>query len=133
ELGSMAVRLVHNPDYERGMSSSIRVGLVALGPGLDAFVICLGDMPHVSAAHIDALIAAFDLAGRSRVCVPTYDGQRGNPVLWPIQWLLPLQSLQGDDGARQYLDVTILEEVPVKDAGVLLDVDTPGDLATLSH
>jgi molybdenum cofactor cytidylyltransferase len=44
------------------MASSLRTGLAALPADTDAVVVVLGDMPFVSAAHIDRLIAAFDPA-----------------------------------------------------------------------
>ncbi|MFQ5936356.1 MAG: NTP transferase domain-containing protein, partial [Acidiferrobacterales bacterium] len=79
-LADEPVTFTYNPDYAEGMSSSLRRGLAALPEEADAFLICLADMPQVSAAHIDPLIAAFEPTQGREICVPTFRGQRGNPV-----------------------------------------------------
>jgi molybdenum cofactor cytidylyltransferase len=132
-LAGLDVRLAHNPDFADGMSTSLRVGLAALGDA-DGALICLGDMPRVSAAHLDAIIAAFDPGRGAGIVVPTFERKRGNPVLWARRYFAEMSSLTGDVGARSLLDrhtddVLLL---PVADAGVLLDVDTPDALAALS-
>ena len=121
------MRLVHNPDYAQGLSTSLMAGLAALPPQVDGAIVCLGDMPQVSAALIDRLLAAFDPERGSLVVVPTIEGKRGNPVVWSRRFVPDLMALEGDVGARHliaaYADV--VAEVPVDDAAALLDVDTP--------
>jgi hypothetical protein len=84
------------------MASSLRAGLRALPADTDAVVVVLGDMPFVSAAHIDRLIAAFDPA-RGNIVVPMKDGRRGNPIVWPRAYFAEMQQVQGDVGARELL------------------------------
>ena len=91
----------------------------------------LADMPFVSATHIDRLIAAFNpLEGRS-ICVPTFNGKRGNPVLWGRELFPDMRGISGDVGAKHLIGANgdLLVEVPMPDAGVLRDVDTPASLA----
>ena len=98
---------------------------------LTALWFLLGDMPFVSAAHIDRLIAAFNpLEGRS-ICVPTFNGKRGNPVLWGRELFAEIGGVSGDVGAKHLIGANgdLLVEVPMPDAGVLRDVDTPDSLA----
>ena len=88
-------------------------------------------MPFVSAAHIDRLIAAFNpLEGRS-ICVPTFNGKRGNPVLWGRELFAEMGGVSGDVGAKHLIGANgdLLVEVPMPDEGVLHDVDTPASLA----
>ena len=73
---------VHNPDYADGLSTSLRRGIEALPDDVDGAVVLLADMPAVDAAVVDRLIAAFDPAGGTLIVVPTFEGKRGNPVLW---------------------------------------------------
>ncbi len=124
------VEFAHNRYYARGLSSSLRCGLKALDPALDGALICLGDMPWVSTADLDALIAAFARKGRP-ICVPVRGSRRGNPVLWPAHHFGELRALQGDLGGRGLLRRYAREVVRVAmpDAGVMRDVDTPLDLA----
>jgi len=132
-LGRRELAFAHNPAPAAGLSASLRAGLPALGEKLDGAVICLGDMPWVRAEHIEALIAAFEASGRRSICVPTWDRKRGNPVLWPARHFAEIAALVGDAGARALLDAHADEVcyVPVADAGVTLDVDSPDALAAL--
>ncbi len=136
-LAGLAVDCVHNPDYAQGLSTSLRRGLAALPAETDGVVVCLGDMPRVEAAAIDRLIAAFNpLEGRA-ICVPTWDGKRGNPVLFASRFLAEMQEIAGDVGARHLIGEypELVAEVAMDQTGaghgVLLDVDTPEALAAL--
>lgn len=132
-LAGRDVRFAHNAAFGAGLSTSLRAGLAALGGELDAALVCLADMPRVRAAHVDALIAAFEASGGRAIAAPRFEGRRGNPVLWPARFLPALAALPGDAGARALLDAHAGEVcyVPVADAGVVLDVDTPEALAAL--
>jgi CTP:molybdopterin cytidylyltransferase MocA len=59
-LAGQGLVFAHNPDFDAGLSSSLHRGLAALPEHVDGVVVCLGDMPRVSAVVIDRLIAAFD-------------------------------------------------------------------------
>lgn len=125
---------VHNPNYAQGLSTSLKAGLRALPPGLDGVLVALGDMPRVTAAHIDRLIAAFNpLEGRA-IIVPTCDGKRGNPVLWSAEFLPAMLALEGDRGAKPLFTefADRLAEVEVGDSAVLLDIDTPEKLTEVT-
>ncbi len=130
--GSYAV-LVHNPDYATGLSTSLRRGVAALPEAVDGVVICLGDMPRVSAAVIDRLIAAFDpLEGRA-ICVSTWQGKRGNPVLIARRFFAEIQAISGDLGAKSLIGEypEAVCEVAMPDDSVTHDVDTPEALAAV--
>ena len=129
-LAGRDVRFAHNRRHASGMASSLRCGLRALGPDSEGALICLGDMPWVRATDLDALIAAFARAARP-ICVPVRGRRRGNPVLWPARHFAALSALAGDVGGRSLLlrHARELLRVPVADAGVSSDVDTPADLA----
>jgi molybdenum cofactor cytidylyltransferase len=93
----------------------------------------LGDMPQVRPSHIHSLVSAFEVEGRAAICVPTYAGRRGNPVLWGADYLPDLLRLTGDAGGRTLLAryAARVREVEMPDNGVLIDVDRPNDLAAL--
>jgi len=128
------ITVVHNPDYNQGLSTSLARGLAAVPAECDGALICLGDMPRVRAAHLDRLIDAFNpVEGRS-ICVPTYQGKRGNPVLFSRRFFAEMASVSGDVGARHLIGEhdDQLVEVEMGDSGVLLDVDSPEALAALT-
>lgn len=127
------ITFVHADDYSAGLSASLKAGLQALPADVDGFAVILGDMPRVTAAHIDRLIAAYSPADGRTICVATHRGRRGNPVLWDRRYIEEMLSLTGDAGARSLLTnhAEQLCEVEMPDAGVLLDVDTPEALPAL--
>jgi molybdenum cofactor cytidylyltransferase len=129
-LAGLRVRFVHNPDYAAGLSTSLKAGLPALPPEADGVIVCLGDMPQVTAVLIDRMLEAFDPARGALVVVPTIEGKRGNPVVWSRRFFPDLMTLEGDVGARHliatYADA--VAEVPLEDSAALTDVDTPDAL-----
>jgi molybdenum cofactor cytidylyltransferase len=133
-LTGRAVRFVDNPDYAAGMSTSLRCGVRALAAdGVTGALIALGDMPHLKAAHIEALVHAFDPDHGHAICVPTFERRRGNPVLFAARFFDEMDALRGDVGARAVIEAhaSDVASVAMEDDGVLLDVDTPAALTAL--
>ena len=94
-------------------------------------LVLLGDMPRIEAAHLDAIIAAFASEAGAAIVVLSYQGQRGNPVLWPAELFGQMLALEGDVGA-QLLTAKHAQQVREIDLGtdaVLTDIDTPEALA----
>ena len=134
-LAGAGVRLVHNPAYREGLSGSIRAGLAALPESAEAAVICLGDMPLVASRHVDKLVAAFDPAEGREICVPVFEGKRGNPVLFARRFFEVMAAIRGDVGARRLIGEheEHVCEVAMDDRAVLLDVDSPQALAEIEE
>ena len=118
-------RVVINPDYANGMSTSIQAGLHAIDS--DAAIIVLGDQPFVMPETIDALIDAYRRTKPS-VVVPTYNGFRGNPVLVDASLFPEMMQIRGDIGCRAIFGDHSVTTVAVKDRGVITDIDTPEDI-----
>ena len=132
-LAGLPVTFVHNPNFAEGLSTSLKAGIAAVPAEADGVVVCLGDMPQVSAALIDKLIAAFDPERGALVAIPTIAGKRGNPVLWSRRFFPDLMTVEGDVGARHLIGGygEAVVEVPVEDAAALTDVDTPEALTAV--
>ncbi|MEZ5852623.1 MAG: molybdopterin-binding/glycosyltransferase family 2 protein [Hyphomicrobiaceae bacterium] len=132
-LDGLDATVVHNCDFAEGLSSSLKAGLKALPPGLDGVVVALGDMPRITAGHIDKLIAAFAPKEGRAIVVPVHDGKRGNPVLFSADLVAEMLALTGDIGAKPLIGQHA-EEVAEVDLGsdaIFIDVDTPDALARL--
>lgn len=132
-LDGLDVTFVHNADYASGMASSLRAGIAAVGDVAGALV-CLGDMPRVTAAHLARLIAAFEVASdEGAVIVPTCERKRGNPVLWGRRRFGEIATLTGDVGARGIIERNAdrVTWLAIDDPAILVDVDTPEALAKL--
>ncbi|MBX6324061.1 MAG: nucleotidyltransferase family protein, partial [Rhodospirillaceae bacterium] len=125
--------LVHNPDHAEGISASLKRGLAAVPAEADGALVCLADMPLVGPATLDRLIAAFNPVEGRTICVPTWNGKRGNPVLWARRFFPEMAQLSGDVGARHLIGehADLVCEVAMPDDSVLTDVDTPEALAAL--
>jgi molybdenum cofactor cytidylyltransferase len=82
-------------------------------------------MPEVSGKIIDQLIAAFNPEENRLICVPVYQGQRGNPVVLARRFFSEMYELSGDKGAREFLDqyADLVCEVEVNDESILHDID----------
>ncbi len=127
-LQGLKVRIVHNPRYAEGLSTSLKTGLDALGAAADGAVICLGDMPDIAAKHVGPLVAGFDPEAGREIGVPTHRGKRGNPVLWGRRFFQEMHEISGDVGARHLIGAneSLVYEVEFEDTGMLMDLDTPG-------
>ncbi|CEJ13666.1 Molybdenum cofactor cytidylyltransferase [bacterium YEK0313] len=130
-LDDLGVRFVHNPDFAQGLSTSLKAGLAAIGPDIDAVVVMLGDMPRVGADLVRKLADAYSPADGHHVVVPTAAGRRGNPVLWGRRFFAELAKVSGDQGGRAVLAAhpEAVVEVDVGSDSVHLDVDTREALA----
>jgi molybdenum cofactor cytidylyltransferase len=126
-LVGLPVTFVHNPNFADGLSTSLKAGIAAVPPEADGAIVTLGDMPQVTSALIDRLIAAFDPGRGALVVIPTIEGKRGNPVLWSRRFFPDLMAVEGDVGARHLIGsyAEAVTEVPLDDAAALIDVDTP--------
>ena len=112
-------RVVMNPDFAQGMSTSIHAGLRAI-PHADRAMIVLADQPFVRTSTFDALIAT---AGT--VVAPQYKGFRGNPVIVDRSLFDEMMEIRGDVGCRAIFGSHEVTKVIVDDAGVVQDIDTP--------
>lgn len=111
-------------DYAEGMGHSIAAGIGAVPQEWQAAIICLGDMPLISADLLRTMAAS---ASPSLILIPSFEGRRGNPVLWGRDHFPRLSELRGDAGARSIfpqLGVHITT-LPWKDENIFRDFDTP--------
>lgn len=118
-------RFVVAPNWAEGMGASLAAGVRAVPADWTGALVCLGDMPFVSAKLLVRLATALD--GPDAVAVPVHEGRRGNPVGWGRAWFARLAALGGDAGGRGLLADAQPIEVPA-DAAIHRDLDTPGDL-----
>jgi molybdenum cofactor cytidylyltransferase len=124
--------LVYNPDAHTGMASSLRVGLRALRPEIEAAVVLVGDQPLVGSRTIAALLRAWRREGsRPAVAVSKRHKKWTPPVVLAREMWEELYALKGDAGARQILDghPELLDTVPAP--ARTDDIDTPEDYAKI--
>jgi molybdenum cofactor cytidylyltransferase len=110
-----------------GMGDSIAAG-VAARPGAGGWLVMPADMPLVRPATMSAVAAGL---GPHPVAYAQYQGRRGHPVAFGSELFSELVRLSGEEGARRILARFPGQAVEVDDPGVLLDMDTEADLASL--
>jgi molybdenum cofactor cytidylyltransferase len=128
------VRVVINPEYVSGMSTSIRAGLQEIQEDYDHVMIVLADMPFVNAGVIDLLIGRYLTSGCAMGAVRVR-GRRSHPVIFSRRIYPALMQLCGDAGAR-HLFQDPSKEVCLVDLGDAYDdrdIDTPEDYVRLQE
>ncbi|MDO4567543.1 MAG: nucleotidyltransferase family protein [Clostridia bacterium] len=121
-----------NDAPERGISSSIRIGLGALADA-DAAMFCVCDQPLLRPESVERVLDMW-LANPSRIVALAFEGVKGNPVVFPRGFFPELAALAGDRGGsaviRRHPDALLLCEAG--SAAELADADTALELAALA-
>ena len=78
------VRIIHNPDYEKGMTTSFKVGLSVV-KGADAVFLVLGDQLGLRSELLRRMLATLEDLPGALIVSPIHNGRRGHPVLFNAQ------------------------------------------------
>ena len=125
-------KIVYNPDYEKGMFSSIQAAARELGKEYRGFLMLPVDIPLVRAGTIKQIISA--AAGHpDRIIYPVFQGKRGHPPLVPASLIPGILKWDREGGLKTFLasHEELALDIPVDDRFILFDVDTPKDYAEL--
>ncbi|MBA2961709.1 MULTISPECIES: nucleotidyltransferase family protein [Ramlibacter] len=134
-IGQLPITLVRNPSPDEGQASSVRAGLRALSPRLDAVLVALADQPLIGSQDITMLIGAYKKRGDAMMVVPrvaTGDGEPrpGNPIIFDAtlreQWLAGAADL----ACRKWRDAhgELVRWFDTDNRRFGIDIDTPDDL-----
>jgi molybdenum cofactor cytidylyltransferase len=123
-LNGLEVQIAVNLAPEEGQAASVRAGIAALPPSVEAVLIALGDQPLLAPSIIPALLAA-RRASPKLIVAPRYRDGQGNPVLFKREIFPELLRLTGDQGARP-----IIQTEPARVEWVDLDLPMPPDVDT---
>ena len=113
----------------RGLGASLAAG-VAASRDAGGWVVALGDMPFIDATTFRSVVLA--LNGGALIAAPVLrsNNVRGHPVGFARSLREELLALDGDEGARSVIErhKDRVASIPVDDRGIVVDIDTPGDL-----
>ena len=123
------ITVVENPNYARGQLSSLKVALTQAADA-QAIVMHLIDHPQVKAATFRAVVAYYERI-RKPIVITRCKGRRGHPVIFDRSVFQDLLAAPEDQGARVVVnaDPARIAYCDVDDEGVVLDLDTPEDVA----
>ena len=131
KLANRPVKIAINPIYHQGMSTSIVKGLSLVNNRAQAIMVALADQPLINSQTINRLIEE-SLGYDKGIVIPTYQAERGHPVIFASEYKEELLGLKGDIGGRQ----TIKEhpndtlEVIAESKAITMDINTINDYYT---
>lgn len=119
--------IVLNPDYKRGINSSLKTGIAALPPTAVAAVVMLADMPLVTTEMIATLVTRYR-ASEAPLVISDYDGVNAPPMLYDRVLFEELRVMEGEGCGRQVVRRHQTSAVVVAwPVTALTDLDVPGD------
>ena len=130
-LKDLPVKVIHNPNYQQGQSTSIQAGLQTLPQNIGAAVFLLADQPQIPVGVIRALVDSHTQGMQSILAPLVLEDRRANPVLFDRDAFPDLLQLTGDIGGRAIFSKYKVEYIPWHDDILLLDVDNPEDYQRL--
>ena len=129
---------IHNPDYDKGMFSSIKTGIEKTRSysekPIKGVILLPVDYPLINETHYANLYEAW-IVNPEQFAVPCYYGKKGHPLLIPIRAWEEILSYRGGKGLKgitnEYEDRSEILRVEMNDERVLMDMDTPTDYNTV--
>lgn len=127
-VADVPVQTVFNPDYAAGQSTSVQCGVAAVSENVGGAVFLMADTPNVTPAVVRRVVEAHRET-LAPIVIPTYEGQRGNPVLFDRDLFDGIQTISGDVGGRALFEAyrNSIVRVPVDEPGIRQDVNTADD------
>ena len=129
-LDKVDVNVIYNPAYRSGVKTSIDLGIKSVPGFCDGAMIIPADMPNVTAADINKLIASFKKDSEKQLCLFSHKGVKSNPVIWS-KVLYDKADIVPENASQrpvfmEHADYTNVVEV--KGGDKLLDVNFPSDI-----
>lgn len=132
-LNFPAQNRIENPLPDRGMFSSIVCAANWNGwnEKIESYVLALGDQPHLRSDTLRALLE-FHFRHANTICQPFFGDHERHPAILPGWAFKDLKTCQGET-LKDFLKLNSGSAVqyPMDDAGLALDMDTPGDYKLL--
>lgn len=100
------IKIIFNERFREGQTSTIQTGVAACSPQLDAIMVCLADMPLLSASHVGELIRFFNKMSFEHeevICRPRVLGQVGHPVVLHHSFVKEINSCTDPTGCKSVL------------------------------
>ncbi len=128
------LKIVINHSFIEGLSSSLQCGLNAIRRQSEAVMFLLADQPLADAGLINLLLEKFQASDKG-ICVPVYQGKRGNPTIFSRRYYDKLMMIKGDQGGRHLIKAHSQDvlEVRVDVPFYFWDIDTRGDVEKIER
>ena len=120
---------VHNPDYEKGMTTSFQTGIRALPDDVEAVFMVLSDTFGFKPELLTKMIQNMEEKPEILIVSPKFESKRGHPVLFRKKILDEFMLLGDDETMKDVVNRHESRHVYVdSDIWATIDLDTPEDL-----
>jgi molybdenum cofactor cytidylyltransferase len=129
ELVNQPIRLSVNENWESGMGSSIKSGLINLldeSPQLQSVLIMLIDQPKVSAPHLSTLLKSFKDFNKS-IVASFYGNTPGVPAVFSKAHFDEIMTMDDGAGAKKIIERHPTQLLTIGFPEGNIDLDTPDD------
>ena len=126
-LEGLPLNFVENEDYREGQMTSVYKGLLSLSKVCDGVMICLSDQPLLQTGDVNVLIEAFGQRSHGSILVPTYQGQRGNPIIFDYEHRQGILNGERNLGCKKLIEKNPeqVSSFEMNNDHVVIDLDTP--------
>lgn len=129
-LDGIQAAIITNEDYQHGHQSSVVAGLRSASLRGAGLLVALSDQPLLTCEDVSALCDAFIAGQCSKIFVPYFKGERGNPVLFPMPLIQDLLALSNSPNLKEFIDQNDahVERYRAPNHHFTFDIDTPDDV-----
>jgi molybdenum cofactor cytidylyltransferase len=120
-IEKLPVTIVSNPNWQKGMGSSLKAALAVAKKASEAVMVMTCDMPFVSSQHLNNIIEHFTKT-RQPIVASKYRDAMGVPALFAKESFEELAGIGDEEGARKVI-------AKHKDAA-LVHLESPTDIDT---
>jgi len=123
-LKSKKIIFAINPQYKKGISTSIKCGLKKIPKKSLGFLIVHSDMPLISKKIINTLCAALKNKNKE-IIVPIYKKKPGNPLAFKYSLVKSFRKIKGDRGAKKLIKLNRfkVQKININSKSILIDFD----------
>ncbi|GAU77646.1 DVU_1551 family NTP transferase [Fusibacter sp. 3D3] len=127
-LSEKNIKIIENKAPERGMFSSVKVGIESLESDVEGILLIPADIPMIRSQTIEKILEAHT-AYPDKIIFPSFLGQRGHPPFINRDCFKTILEADENANLRQVLELfkTRWLDLPCADNGILMDMDTYAD------
>ena len=124
--------IIHNPNFEEGMTSSIQAGISALSKNSIGVMIIPADLPNLDSKILTKLVDVFlenYLKNAKTIVASTENGVQKNPVIFSSYYYSEILAHKNKNGCKEIIESHLknVTSVEISSKDFFQDIDTPAD------
>jgi molybdenum cofactor cytidylyltransferase len=133
-MNEQNVEIIFNPEWKKGMGSSLKTGLnyiLVKNKNLKGILVMVCDQPLLTSTHLQQLTHTFKKT-KSDIFASYYAGTAGVPALFSQALFRELQLISDKEGAKKIIQQNLHKTSTIPFEGGAVDIDTPEDYERLT-